>query len=97
MATYQHSFNASFGDAGGFAYMGTEGAINLTGSSVLLNGEKVEGVGTNVNNFVAEIKEFVDAIFEGREPIASGREVRTVIAVMEAAITSAETHQVIFL
>jgi predicted dehydrogenase len=95
MCSYQHSYNGSFADAGGVVYMGTEGTITLKGSEVRLNGEKVEGVGTNVNNFAAEIKEFVTAIRENRQPMASGREVRPVIAVMEAIIESAATHEVI--
>lgn len=95
MASYQHSFNASLGKAGGFAYMGTEGVLNLTGSELLLNGERVEGIGTNINNFTAEILEFCTAIREGRAPLASGREVRPVIAIMEAALQSAEIHQVV--
>lgn len=95
MCSYQHSYNASFADADGVAYMGTEGTITLKGAEVRLNGEKVEGVGTNVNNFAAEIKEFVIAIRENRQPMASGREVRPVIAVMEAIIKSAATHEVV--
>ncbi len=95
MCSYQHSYNASFSGLGGVAYMGTEGTITLKGSEVHLNGKKVEGVGTNVNNFAAEIKEFVTAIRESRQPMASGREIRPVIAVMEAIIRSAETHEVV--
>jgi predicted dehydrogenase len=97
MAAYQHTFNASFGDAGGFAYMGAEGTINLSGNKVFLNGETVDGVGTNTNNFTAEIREYTTAIREGRQPLASGREVRPTIAIMEAALKSAETHQTIHL
>ena len=95
MCSYQHSYNASFSGLGGVVYMGTEGTITLKGSEVHLNGKKVEGVGTNVNNFAAEIKEFVTAIRESRQPMASGREIRPVIAVMEAIIRSAETHEVV--
>jgi predicted dehydrogenase len=95
MCSYQHSYNASFADIGGVAYMGTEGTITLKGSEVRLNGERVEGVGTNVNNFAAEIKEFATAICENRQPMASGREIRPVIAVMEAIIRSAATHEVV--
>lgn len=95
MASYQHTFNASFGDASGFAYMGTEGTINLSGNQVRLNGERVEGVGTRTNDFAAEIREYTSAIREERQPLASGREVRPAIAIMEAALESAETHQMI--
>jgi len=96
MCSYQHSYNASFADIGGVAYMGEKGTITLIGSEVRLNGEKIEGVGANVNNFTAEIKEFVTAIRENnRQPMASGREIRPVIAVMEAIMKSAETHEVI--
>jgi predicted dehydrogenase len=95
MCSYQHSYNASFSGLGGVVYMGTEGTITLKGSEVQLNGKKVEGIGTNVNNFAAEIKEFVTAIRENRQPMASGREIRPVIAVMEAIIRSAETHEVV--
>ena len=95
MCSYQHSYNASFQDVGGVAYMGTEGTITLKGSEVLLNGKKVGGVGTNVNNFAAEIKEFATAIREKRQPMASGREIRPVIAVMEAIVKSAGTHEVV--
>ena len=95
MCSYQHSYNASFGDASGVAYMGTEGTITLKGSELHLNGKKVEGIGTNVNNFAAEIKEFATAIRENRQPMASGREIQPVIAVMEAIIKSAVTHEVV--
>lgn len=95
MCSYQHSYNASFDDIGGVAYMGTEGTITLKGSELRLNGKKVEGIGTNVNNFAAEIKEFATAIRENRQPMASGREIRPVIAVMQAIIKSAVTHEVV--
>jgi len=97
MCSYQHSYNASFSDTGGVAYMGTEGTIALKGSEVLLNGEKIEDVGTNINNFTAEIREYVTAIREDRQPIASGKEIRPVIAVMEAIVKSAATHEVVIL
>ena len=95
MCSYQHSYNASFAGVGGVAYMGTEGTITLIGSEVQLNGKKVEGVGTNVNDFAAEIKEFVTAIRENRQPMASGREIRPVIAVMEAIVKSSAAHEVV--
>ena len=97
ICSYQHSYNASFKDTGGVAYMGTEGTITLIDNEVRLNGKKVEGVGTNINNFAAEIKEFVMSIRENRQPMASGREVKPVITVMEAIIKSAETHKVVHL
>lgn len=97
MASYQHSFNASFGCRNGFSYMGTEGTIYITGGQVLLNGEPVEGVGKETNGFGAEIREFTTAIREGRQPLASGREVRPTIAIMEAALEAAETHRAVCL
>ena len=69
--------------------------MTLSGSDLRLNGKKVEGIGTNTNNFAAEIKEFATAIRESRQPMASGREIRPVIAVMEAIIKSAITHEVV--
>lgn len=95
MCSYQHSYNASFADAGGVAYMGTEGTITLKGGEVRLDGNKIEGVGTKVNDFAAEIREFTAAIRENRQPMASGREVRPVISLMEAIIKSAATHEVV--
>jgi len=52
-------------------------------------------IGKLINNFAAEIKEFATAIRENRQPMASGREIRPVIAVMEAIIKSAVTHEVV--
>ncbi len=45
------------------------------------------------SNFIRQMREFVRAIAEGHEPIASGREVREVVRVVEAARASALYHQ----
>ena len=52
-------------------------------------GEATSGYLAGGPNFVRQMHEFVRAIAEGREPIASGREVRQVVRVLEAARASA--------
>lgn len=47
------------------------------------------------SNFKRQMLEFVQAIREKREPIASGRQVREVIRVLEAARSSAANHQAV--
>ena len=95
IATYTHSFNCGFGATNGFAYAGTAGTVEIRDACVMLNGEKVEGVGTSINNFAAQLKEFADAIREGRKPLCDAEQVRDVIAISEAAILSAREHRVV--
>ena len=47
------------------------------------------------SNFRRQMMEFVRAIREGHEPIASGRQVREVVRVLEAAHASAANHQAV--
>jgi predicted dehydrogenase len=95
IASYTHSFNYSFGAASGFAYAGTRGVINIAGKEVWLNGKKVEGVGTETNNFRAEYVEFAAAIRQGRPPLCAAAEVRPVIAILEGALLSAREHRAV--
>jgi len=97
IASYTHSFNVGFHAAAGFAYCGTAGTLNIAGSELLLNGRKVEGVGTETNSFRGEIKEFADAIRQGRPPLCSAEEVRPAVAVCEAALVSARGHRMVTL
>ena len=71
VASYTHSFNVDFGDAAGFAYSGTEGTINISGTELLLRGKAVEGIGGETNSFGAELTEFAGAIREGRQPLCA--------------------------
>lgn len=78
------SFNAE-----GFPYerfiIGSKGTMYTKNETVLkVNGETViDGDGPNAN-FERQYTEFASAIRDGREPVASGKEVRKVIAVLDA-------------
>ena len=97
IACYSHSFNCRFGMGGAFEYAGTKGTVAICGDRLLLEGEVVEGVGQNINNFGAMLKELVDSIREGRKPLCAAEQVRDVVAVAEAALISARDGRMVSL
>ena len=76
--------------------IGSEGTMHLEDELELsLNGEKLVSGKQEPGNFHLQMKEFVTSIIEGREPLASGKEVKKVVAVMEASQISAKEHRVV--
>jgi predicted dehydrogenase len=89
------SFNAA-----GFEYeryiIGTKGTIRTRGETTLeVNGEVVVDGDEPNGSFIREYSEFADAIRGEREPLASGRQVRGVVQVLEAARESARAGRAI--
>ena len=70
--------------------IGSEGSIVVTGAKITLNGENVPYEENPRQGMVAQIEEFATCSLEGREPDASGKSVRHTMAVIEAAMVSAE-------
>jgi len=78
--------------------IGSEGTMHLEDELELsLNGEKLVSGEQKPSNFHLQMKEFLTSIIEGRQPLASGKEVKKVIAVMEASQISAKEHRVVHL
>lgn len=78
--------------------IGKKGTIVLQDDDDLfLNGEMKLSREGAPNNFRLELEEFGRAILEGREPMASGREIRSVVEVIDACQRAARTHEVISL
>jgi predicted dehydrogenase len=70
--------------------VGSEGTIVVTGGKITLNGEEVPYEEDPRQGMIAQIGEFATCSLEGKEPDASGRSVRHTMAVIEAAMVSAE-------
>ena len=79
-----HSFNAR-GVGGDTIIIGTESTFRFTNDSFAINGENIEFPKPKLTAMEAQMEEFIKSINEGREPLASGRDVRKVVAVVEAA------------
>ncbi|MGQ9631610.1 MAG: Gfo/Idh/MocA family protein [bacterium] len=95
IATILLSFNAK-----GLPYerfiVGSRGTMYLRGETLLrVNDKEIVNGEEEGSNFRRQLKEFASAIREGREPIASGRDVRKVIQVLEAARESIREHRVV--
>ena len=87
-----HSFNAR-ADVADTIVIGTESTLRVTNNSLAVNGDSVELPDVDLAGMMeAQMKEFIDSIKEGREPLASGRDVRKVVAVIEAARESLRTE-----
>lgn len=97
IACYTHSFNCRLGIGGGFEYAGSEKTLEIRSNRLFVEGEEIEGVGRNINNFGAMLKEFADSIREGRKPLCDAAQVRDVIAIGEAALISAREARMVSL
>jgi predicted dehydrogenase len=89
------SFNAV-----GFDYeryiIGTKGTMCTRGETTLeLNGEVIVDRDEPNGSFIRQYREFAESIRDQREPLASGRQVRGVVQVLEAAQESARTGSAI--
>ena len=72
----------------GTMHLGDETELKLNGN-IVMQGAQVPG------NFALQIGEFASAVREDREPLTSGRKVLDIIRIQEAALKSAETHEVV--
>ena len=72
----------------GTMHLGDETELKLNGN-IVVQGAQVPG------NFALQIAEFASAVRDNREPLTSGKKVVDIIRIQEAAIKSAETHEVI--
>ena len=73
-------------------FVGTEGNLVLTRSSVVLNGETVD-LGETEETFTLQTRLFVEALQEGREVPAPGREILKVVRTLDLARRASETGQ----
>ncbi|MFA7204864.1 MAG: Gfo/Idh/MocA family oxidoreductase [Saccharofermentanales bacterium] len=77
---------------------GTKGTLYLNDETVLThNGSPVKLDKQELSNFALQYMEFANAIKEKRQPIANGKEIINVILIQQAALKSAETHQVVMI
>ncbi len=75
---------------------GTSGTLHLGDETELkLNGNIVVQGAQVPDNFARQIGEFASAVRENREPLTSGKKVVDIIRIQEAALRSAETHEVV--
>lgn len=78
--------------------IGTQNTMLIKNEGTLMmNGEVIVSDDRQVESFKGQIEEFAASIRERREPIASGTDVRKVVEVLTAAITSAREKRVITL
>jgi predicted dehydrogenase len=69
------------------------GPLNIADRDLLPDGQRLEGLGTETNDFQVQLKEFAGAIRQGRPPLYAAEEVRPVVAMCEAALVSAREHR----
>jgi len=75
---------------------GSDGSLLLKDETFLsLNAVTVMEGKQIISNFAMQMREFASAIRENREPLTSGRFAMDIIKVQEAALKSAENHNVI--
>ena len=75
--------------------IGTGGSIRVTGGKVWLNGAEVPVEGSAADGMPNEFAEFARCCREGGTPDADGRSSRRTMAVVEAALESAETNRIV--
>ncbi len=91
-----HSFNAR-GVGGDTIIIGTDSTFRVTHDSFAINGKNIELPKPELTAMEAQMEEFIKSINEEREPLASGRDVRKVVAVIEAARESMRKRMPIYL
>ncbi|UUZ79071.1 hypothetical protein LJK88_28010 [Paenibacillus sp. P26] len=78
--------------------IGSNGMMQLKDEYELWqNGEKIDECERSNDNFTWRLEEFADAIREKRRPLAGGREILSVMNVMDGRFESMRTKQVITL
>ncbi|MDA1190778.1 MAG: Gfo/Idh/MocA family oxidoreductase, partial [Candidatus Poribacteria bacterium] len=76
--------------AGDQFIVGSEGSLSFTNSQLTMNGQSVAVEGSSSDGMRLQIQEFADCCLNGGVPDASGLSVRHSMAVIEAAMLSAD-------